>query len=130
MIGEWIAAILLVLGSLFMLLSALGTWRFPDIFTRMHAATKASSFGIGLMLAAGVVYFNDGWTIVQSVLIIVFIFLTAPVAAHMIGRAAYLLKIPLWEKTVIDELQDQYDLKTQKLASFKPRSSDKARSEP
>jgi len=117
MIGEWIAAILLVLGSLFMLLSAVGTWRFPDIFTRMHAATKASSFGVGLMLAAGVVYFNDGWTIVQSVLIIVFIFLTAPVAAHMIGRVAYLLKIPLWEKTVVDELQNRYDLKNHELAS-------------
>ncbi len=123
MIKEWIAAILLVSGSIFMFLSALGTLRFPDVFTRMHAATKASSFGVGLMLAACVIYFSDGWTIFQSLLIIIFIFLTAPVAAHMIGRAAYFLKVPLWEKTVVDELHDRYDLKTYKLASIEPESS-------
>ena len=123
MTREWIAAVLLVSGSIFMFLSALGTLRFPDVFTRMHAATKASSFGVGLMLAACVVYFSDGWTIIQSILIIVFIFLTAPVAAHMIGRAAYFLKVPLWEKTVVDELHDQYDLKTHKLASFKSKKN-------
>jgi multicomponent Na+:H+ antiporter subunit G len=118
---EWIAAILLVAGSIFMLLSALGTLRFPDIFTRMHAATKALSFGVGLMLSACVIYFNDSWTIIQALIIIIFIFLTAPVAAHMIGRVAYLLKVPLWEKNVIDELKDQYDLKSHELSSFEPK---------
>lgn len=106
---------MLVFGAIFMFLSALGTLRFPDLFTRMHAATKASSFGIGLMLAAGVVYFSDGWTVGQSLLIIIFIFLTAPVGSHMIGRAAYLLKVPLWEQTAVDELQNKYDLKTKTL---------------
>lgn len=115
MIREWIAAIMLVFGAIFMFLSALGTLRFPDLFTRMHAATKASSFGIGLMLAAGVVYFSDGWTVGQSLLIIIFIFLTAPVGSHMIGRAAYLLKVPLWEQTAVDELKNKYDLKTKTL---------------
>lgn len=119
---EWIAAILLVAGSIFMLLSAVGTLRFPDIFTRMHAATKASSFGVGLMLSACVIYFNDSWTIAQALIIIIFIFITAPISAHMIGRVAYLLKVPLWEKTVVDELKDQYDLKTHKLESFEPKS--------
>jgi len=122
MITEWIAAVLLVAGSIFMFLSALGTLRFPDIFTRMHAATKASSFGVGLMLSACVIYFSDGWTVVQALLIIIFIFLTAPVAAHMIGRVAYLLKVPLWKNTVVDELKDQYDLKSHTLKSFEPKS--------
>lgn len=116
MISEWIAAFLLVSGAIFMFLSALGTLRFPDLFTRMHAATKASSFGIGLMLAACVVFFSDGWTVGQSLLIIIFIFLTAPVGTHTIGRAAYLLNVPLWEKTVVDELQNRYDRQAKRLS--------------
>lgn len=119
---EWMAAILLVAGSVFMLLSALGTLRFPDIFTRMHASTKASSFGVGLMLSACVIYFNDSWTIAQALIIIIFIFLTAPISAHMIGRVAYLLKVPLWEKNVVDEMEDQYVRKSHKFKSYEPES--------
>ncbi|MDZ7340976.1 MAG: monovalent cation/H(+) antiporter subunit G [candidate division KSB1 bacterium] len=120
MIREWMAALFLISGSIFMFLSALGTLRFPDLFTRMHAATKASSFGIGLMLTACMVYFSDGWAVGQSLLIIIFIFLTAPVGSHMIGRAAYLLKVPLWEKTVVDELCNKYNLNDKSLAGVEP----------
>jgi multicomponent Na+:H+ antiporter subunit G len=108
---EWICALLLVSGSLFMLIAALGIFRFPDLFTRMHAAAKAASFGSGLMLASVAVYHHtEPWIVFEVLLIIFFIFLTAPVAAHMIGRAGYLLKVPLWHKTTPDELREQYDL--------------------
>ncbi|MCG8604563.1 monovalent cation/H(+) antiporter subunit G [bacterium] len=114
---EWICAVLLVTGSLFMLIAALGILRFPDLFTRMHAAAKAASFGAGLMLSAVAVYFATAWVILEIFLVIAFIFLTAPVASHMIGRAAYFLQVPLWPGTIMDELRNRYDLNEQALSS-------------
>lgn len=114
---EIIASAFLVSGAIFMFLSALGTFRFPDIFTRMHAATKASSFGSGLMLIAIIIYIGGIGVIISAVLTIVFIFMTAPVASHMIGRAAYFRGVPLWENTVVDELKGRYDPDNYTLAS-------------
>ena len=99
---EIIAAILLVLGAFFMFVAALGTYRFPDLFSRMHAAAKASSFGTGLVLAAFILIYFKWWLLIEAVLIVFFVFATTPVATHMIGRAAYRLGVPLYEKTVID----------------------------
>ena len=110
MMREWICAILLVSGALFMFVAALGVVRFPDLFSRMHAATKSASFGSVLMLCAVAVYFGEVWVIFETLLVIFFIFLTTPVGAHMIGRVAYLLGAPLWEGTVIDELQGRYNM--------------------
>lgn len=117
MMREWICAILLVSGALFMFVAALGVVRFPDLFTRMHTATKSASFGSVLMLCAVAVYFGDAWVIFETILVIFFIFLTTPVGAHMIGRVAYLLGTPLWEGTVIDELQDRYHIRKRVLES-------------
>ncbi|MGR3176967.1 MAG: monovalent cation/H(+) antiporter subunit G [Candidatus Anammoxibacter sp.] len=114
---EIIVASFLIIGSIFVLLAAIGIVRFPDLFTRMHAATKASSFGVVLMLIAVAVYFGDAWIIFEVVLVISFIYLTAPVACHMIARAAYFLNIPMWEGTVVDELRDKYDLHKHSLKS-------------
>ena len=54
---QWIAAFFLILGAFFMFLAGLGTFRFPDLYSRMHAATKAGSFGVGLMLTGFVIYY-------------------------------------------------------------------------
>ncbi|MDT9547087.1 MAG: monovalent cation/H(+) antiporter subunit G [Chlorobium sp.] len=96
---------LLLLGSVFILLSAVGILRMPDLYTRMSATTKASTLGIGLVLLGTVFYWQDFGIASRAVAIIVFLFLTAPVAAHVIGRAAYLGKVPLWEKTIINEFK-------------------------
>ncbi|GET27112.1 monovalent cation/H(+) antiporter subunit G [Prolixibacter sp. NT017] len=109
MISEWISAILLVLGAFFMLLAAIGVLRFPDLYIRMHSATKASSFGALLMLVAVSIHFPVAYVIIEAALVIIFIFLTAPVASHMIGRIAHLLKVPKWEKTTVDELENRID---------------------
>lgn len=110
--NDILAAILLITGSFFMFLAGLGVWRFPDLFSRMHAATKAASFGIGLMLAGlMLIYFSWYW-LIFSALIILFVFITAPVAAHMLGRAAYLQDVPQYEGTIADELAN--DLKMNK----------------
>lgn len=85
--NEIIISILLVLGSLFIMIAAIGLLRFKDFFGRIHAATKATSFGILLLLIAVMIYF-DSWSItLKSLLIIIFIYLTAPLAAHSIAKS-------------------------------------------
>ncbi len=104
---EVLVAILLVLGAVFYLISAIGTLRFPDLYIRMHAATKASAFASGLMLLGVILHFGEWAVTLESLLIIAFVFLTAPIAGHMIGRAAYYLGTPLWDGTVVDELKQR-----------------------
>jgi multicomponent Na+:H+ antiporter subunit G len=106
---EWAAALFLVSGSFFMLLAGLGTLRFPDLYSRMHAATKAASFGVGLMLTGFVIYYSSWYLLLESALIIVFVFITAPIAAHMLGRAGYLLKVSQYKDTLIDEMSNLYE---------------------
>jgi len=106
---ETAGGILLLLGTFFILISAVGIFRMPDLYTRMSATTKASTLGIGLVLAGTVLYWFDIAIAARAISIIVFLFLTAPVAAHIIGRAAYYDGVPLWKHTKIDELAE--DLK-------------------
>jgi multicomponent Na+:H+ antiporter subunit G len=102
-----VTAVLLVLGSGFMLLAGVGVIRLPDLFMRMQAATKAATLGVGCMLLAVAVHFSDLAVTTRVVLVIAFVFLTAPVAAHVIARAAYSVGVPLWEGTFCDELRDR-----------------------
>ncbi|MDX9760044.1 MAG: monovalent cation/H(+) antiporter subunit G [Bacteroidota bacterium] len=106
MIMATVIAVLLVTGALFFFIAALGALRFPDLYTRMHAATKASAFATVLMLAGVAFYHRDAWVTVEALLIVIFIFLTAPIAAHAIGRAAHALRTPMTEETVMDDLAD------------------------
>ena len=90
-------------GSLFMLLAAVGVIRMPDLYTRMHAATKVGTVGVIGVMAAVALHFGELGIVTRSLLIMVFFLITAPVAAHMIGRSAYLSKTPLWKGSVINE---------------------------
>ena len=104
---DWLTVAFLGLGSTFMLIAAIGLVRLPDLFTRMQAATKASTLGIVCMALAALWHFGAGAVGVPALLIVVFMFLTAPVAAHVIARAAYRTNVPLWEGSVRDELRDK-----------------------
>ena len=104
MMNEVFAAILMVIGSLFCLVSAVGMLRLPDTLMRMHAATKAGTLGTGLIVVAAAIFTNELGTTLKAIAVIVFLLLTAPVAAHLIGRAAYHRGIHLFDKTWIDEL--------------------------
>ena len=104
MLSAIITATLLIVGSLFCLVAAVGMLRLPDTLIRMHAATKAGTLGTGFILAAEAVAAHDLGTTIRAVAAIVFLLLTAPVAAHLIGRAAYHRGIQLFDKTWIDEL--------------------------
>ena len=101
-----IASALLIIGSIFCLVAAVGMLRLPDTLIRMHAATKAGTLGAGFILAAEAVVAAELGTTLKAIAAIVFLLLTAPVAAHLIGRAAYHQGIRLFDKTWIDELGD------------------------
>ena len=115
--NEIISAILLLIGSLFMLLAAVGVVRMPDLFTRMQTTTKASTLGISCMMLAVAAHFLELSVVTRSLAVIVFAFLTAPVGAHMIGRAAYMSGVKLWDKVLIDQLRGRYDRHTHTLGS-------------
>ena len=76
-----------ILGAALVLLAGLGVLRLPDFYARMHAATKASTIGIGLIGLAGAVTLDEGRF--KTLVAVAFIFVTAPVAAHFIGRVVY-----------------------------------------
>jgi multicomponent Na+:H+ antiporter subunit G len=101
-----IVALLLVLGALFMLLAAVGLVRLPDLYLRMSATSKAATLGASLVLLGAAVHFGTAAVAGRAVVIVVFLFLTAPVAAHAIGRAGYRRKSPLWQGTIADELAE------------------------
>ncbi|MCC6176341.1 MAG: monovalent cation/H(+) antiporter subunit G [Chloroflexi bacterium] len=103
---ELLTVALLVVGGMLMLLAAIGVVRMPDVYSRMQSSTKASSLGVGCVLGAVAIVFGDLAIAVRVVLIVAFIFMTAPVSAHMIGRAAYFVGVPLWEGTRFDELRE------------------------
>ena len=95
----WLASFLLLAGAAFALIAAIGMVRMPDIYCRMHAATKAGAFGASLIMLAVILFMPQTRVIIQGILIIVFFYLTAPVAAHMIGRVSLLRGIPMWKKS-------------------------------
>jgi len=76
----------LIAGSAFILLAALGTLRFPDMLSWIHATTKATSFGLLLILIGVGLFFNTPLVYFKAFLVIIFIYLTAPLAAHSIAR--------------------------------------------
>lgn len=102
--GEVIAAIFLISGAIFMLIASIGIIRLPDLYMRMHATLKASTLGMLLLLLALCGYMPDVFNAIKAILIMLFIFLTAPVASQMIGRVAHLMNIKKWEKTRQDDL--------------------------
>jgi multicomponent Na+:H+ antiporter subunit G len=114
---EWIIAILATFGAIFILLAAVGLLRMPDLYLRISVTTKAATLGVGLVLIAAAIYFNEMAVTSRVLAIILFVILTAPVGAHLIGRAAYFIGIPLWKKSVMDQLKGMYQKRTHKLMS-------------
>jgi multicomponent Na+:H+ antiporter subunit G len=91
-----------------MVLAAIGLLKFPDLPIRMHATTKSGVFATCLIMIAVALYFRQTDITALVIAIITFILITAPVAAHAIGRAAYFAGVPLWPGTIKDELGDYY----------------------
>lgn len=94
---EIIISIMIIIGGLLSILAAIGVIRLPDVYTRTHAAGISNTFGVSLLLFATVGYFfhsGEGFN-ARVLLAVLFIFLTTPVASHLINRAAYDTGVPL-----------------------------------
>lgn len=106
-IGEFGGVLLILIGSLMSVISAIGIVRFPDVYTRAHAATKTSALAALLTLAGTLIYFwlHDSFFSIRLLLAFIFVFITAPVSGHLILRAAYRSRVKLTETTVEDELK-------------------------
>jgi multicomponent Na+:H+ antiporter subunit G len=104
-----LVCILLLAGSIFCLVAALGVVRLPDALTRMHAATKAGTLGTGLLVIAEAIFYRQLGITLRAVTVIALLLLTAPVAAHLIARASYRSGVALSDRTWIDELNDMED---------------------
>ncbi|QJQ94767.1 MULTISPECIES: monovalent cation/H(+) antiporter subunit G [Halomonadaceae] len=118
---------LIIAGALFMLLASLGILRLPDLLTRMHATTKAAALGVILVMLAVALHFGEAGVVARAFAIITFILMTAPVAAHVIGRAGYFVGSKLWSGTVKDELRPNYDPLTHELKSGMETEANAAR---
>lgn len=101
------AVLLAAIGVIFMLISAIGLVRLPDVFSRMHAAGKASTVGVScLLLAAGVHFWNQD-LFFRMVLLIALIFATAPISTSAMARAAYKTGSRKGLRLQIDEMGDK-----------------------
>ncbi|MBD9481840.1 Na+/H+ antiporter subunit G [Pseudomonas sp. PDM14] len=98
---EILVSVLLLLGSGFVLIGTIGLYRLPDFFTRLHGPTKATTLGIGGMVLASLIFFSVGAHSLSSheLLISLFLFISAPVSAYMLAKAAVLQQLPLEPKT-------------------------------
>jgi multicomponent Na+:H+ antiporter subunit G len=112
-----LAQILMFIGAFFMFVAALGVFRLPDLYMRLQSNTKSATFGVGFLLMGAAVHFWEFSISIRALAILIFIFVTAPVAAHLLGRAAYIAGAPLWEGTLSDALKGKYDQKTHELTT-------------
>ncbi|GAA4133505.1 monovalent cation/H(+) antiporter subunit G [Sphingobacterium kyonggiense] len=115
---DWILGFLSTVGALSILFASIGVLRMPDFYLRLSVTVKASTLGVGLLLICAAIMFPDDVSVTtKSIAIIFFLILTAPIAAHMIGKAAYFIGTPLWKGTVTDQLKGMYNKETHCLES-------------
>lgn len=104
-IVTYIVAAIIVIGAFFSLAAAIGLLRLPDVYSRMHAASKAGTLGSGLMLIALAIYSDDLATTTRAIAGVIFFLLTAPISAHLLAKAAYAVGYRLSDQSVIDEMK-------------------------
>ena len=100
---------LLLIGAVFALSASIGMLRLPDLYSRMHAASKAGTVGSGLMLLALAVHANDIGIATRCIAGVVFFLLTAPISAHLLAKAAYSVGYRLSPLSVHDDMQSESD---------------------
>jgi multicomponent Na+:H+ antiporter subunit G len=87
--NDVVAAVLMIFGTLLMIIGGIGMIRMPDLYLRMSAATKVSTLGVASLLLAVAVHKLEEHVAAQAIATIIFLLLTVPLGAHIIGRAAY-----------------------------------------
>ena len=100
---ELAGAIITLIGSFVLLIASIGLVRMPDVYNRLQVGTKATTLGTILSLI-GLAFIIPGWS-GKLILLIFFIMMTNPVSSHVLARAAYFIKIPFTDRTVVDKLK-------------------------
>ena len=95
-------SLLILTGAIFTFIGSLGLARLQDFYTRLHGPTKATTLGVGCLLLASAIYFSvrDEGISLHEVLVTLFLFITAPVSAHLLAKAALHLKVRSLAPTV------------------------------
>lgn len=104
-----IVAFMIVIGSAFTFVAALGLIRLPDVYTRMHAASKAGTVGSGVVLIALGIESGDTGTLTRALAGVAFFLLTAPISAHLLAKASYAVGYRLSVLSVVDEMPNRGD---------------------
>jgi multicomponent Na+:H+ antiporter subunit G len=112
LILDIVAAVLLLAGSALALAASIGILRFVDVLSRMHAATKPQSLGILLCIAGAAIRLREVDGVWMLLLTGAFQLITAPVAAHLVGRLAYRTKSVRYDRVFVDELAGETDRPT------------------
>lgn len=103
---DLVGALLILAGSAFTLVAAIGLVRFKDLFSRTHAAAKPQMLGL-MILCIGLMFMERSWAwFAICTLVIAIQMIAAPVASHLLGRAAYLTGLAKSESLVLDELEE------------------------
>ena len=98
---ELAISVFLILGGLFVLIGSIGLLRLKDLYTRLHAPTKATTLGLGSILVASMLYmyFAQGGFYINELLITIFLVITAPVTAHILAKSAMHHRVKMMERT-------------------------------
>lgn len=106
---EALIAVCILIGAAFTFIGSLGLARLPDFYMRLHGPTKATTLGVGSILIASVIYQTAKTNVfsVHEVLVTVFLFITTPVSAHMVVKAAMHLKVKRIPETLNEPWTDQ-----------------------
>lgn len=116
---EILISLLIITSSILSLIAALGLIRLPDTYTRAHAAGIGNTLGITVMMVALILYFSyfsEVNMLPRIILALLFIFLTTPIANHLITRSAYHIGVPLTKNHLIDEL---YPVKKEEMQALR-----------
>ena len=107
-IVSFLIGFFILVGALLSLIATFGVIRLPDVYTRNHAASKASTLGVMSVLLGTFLYFYalEGHFNSRLLLGIVFLFMTSPISSHLINRAAYNTGTKLWDKSIRDDLKE------------------------
>lgn len=99
---DWIAAAFMLAGGFFCLVAGVGVIRLNDVYSRMHAATKAGTLGLALICIASMILSDTWFQVVEALFVFLFMIASAPVGAHLIGRAAFSTGVPVDPATQSD----------------------------
>ncbi len=114
MIKEIVSSVLILLGAIFMLISSIGMIRLPDFFIRNSASTKAVVLGVILILLGVGIHYDDIMVFIEIFAILFFVFLIAPLAAHIVSRAAVITDVKFWKKTNTEKVEEYNEQRQEK----------------